>query len=422
MTSILLHQIWHQGKEQDILIQGNRFASIKESEALENYAGYSPLKVLECKGKAILPAFYNGHTHAAMNLLRGYADDMPLSLWLNEHIWPIEAKMTSEDMYHGVKLAILEMIKTGTVFFNDMYFSWDECMSAVEEMGLRAVVADSFIDHGSESYKDKYIAKCKAQQSKNTDMLRFAVAPHAIYTVGEDMLKRCAEVARESDTFLHIHLAETEQEVKDCLSQHGMTPTEYLHSLGLLGPKTILAHSVWLSQHDMDLLKESASVLVHNPCSNMKLASGIFPSKNLIDNELKVILGTDGVSSNNNLDMREEMKFAALLAKVRYGAEALPADKVLQWATVDAARAFGLNAGEIAEGKLADAIIVDLSNDRLIPNHHLVSNWVYAADSSAIESVLCNGCFLMENHVVPHEDEIKENAMRVAHYLVKRVK
>ena len=174
MTSILLHQIWHQGKEQDILIQGNRFASIKESEALENYAGYSPLKVLECKGKAILPAFYNGHTHAAMNLLRGYADDMPLSLWLNEHIWPIEAKMTSEDMYHGVKLAILEMIKTGTVFFNDMYFSWDECMSAVEEMGLRAVVADSFIDHGSESYKDKYIAKCKAQQSKNTDMLRFA--------------------------------------------------------------------------------------------------------------------------------------------------------------------------------------------------------------------------------------------------------
>ncbi len=423
MATILLHQIWHQGKEQDILVEGNRFVRICETKPLSEQCLSADTQVVEAKGKAILPAFYNGHTHVAMSLLRGYADDMPLSVWLGEHIWPAEAKMTKEDMYHGVKLSLLEMIKTGTVFFNDMYFDWEHCASAVEEMGLRAVVADTFIDRGDVAYADKYLLHFKSQQSLNQgDNLRFAIAPHAIYTVGEEMLRRCADAARETNRFLHIHLAETQKEVDDCMASHGVTPTEYLYKLGLLGPKTILAHAVYLTENDMDILKDSGAVLVHNPCSNMKLASGIFPSEVVLEKDLKVVLGTDGASSNNNLDMREEMKFAALLAKVRYGADVLPAARVLQWATRDAAQAFGLEAGEIAEGKLADGIIVDMSNDRLIPNHNLLSNWVYAADSSAIDSVLCDGRFLMENRRVPHEDEIKENALRSAHDLVKRLK
>lgn len=422
MSTILLHEIWHQQALHDILIENGRFVSILPSKPLAEHCLDSETKVIASAGKAILPAFYNGHTHVAMSLLRGYADDMPLSTWLNEHIWPVEAKMTADDMYHGVKLSLLEMIKTGTVFFNDMYFSWERCAEAVEEMGMRAVVADSFIDRGDEAYANAFLARFKQQQTLNTDKIRFAIAPHAIYTVGGDMLRRCAEAAREADQFLHIHLAETQQEMDDCLAAHGKTPTEYLHSLGVLGPKTMVAHAVYLTENDMDILKETQTTLVHNPCSNMKLASGLFPSKEVCDKGLKVVLGTDGSSSNNNLDMREEMKFAALMAKFRYGAEALPAPQVLRWATADAAAAFGINAGEIAEGKCADAIIVRLDNDRMIPRHNLISNWVYAADSSVIDSVLCDGRFLMQNAYVPHEEQIRENAERCAYDLVKRVK
>lgn len=422
MSKILLHNIWHQDGTYDIQIENNRFVAITKTKALSEWNLSDDIQVVDASGKAILPAFYNGHTHAAMSLLRAYADDMPLATWLNEHIWPAEAKMTTEDMYHGVKLSILEMIKSGTVFFNDMYFAWERCAEAVEEMGLRAVVADSFIDRGDEAYANQFLARFKSQQALNTDKIRFAIAPHAMYTVGGDMLRRCAEAAREADQFLHIHLAETQQEMDDSLAKYGMTPTEYLHSLGVLGPKTIVAHAIYLTDNDMDILKETQTVLVHNPCSNMKLASGIFPSKAVSDKALRVILGTDGSSSNNNLDMREEMKFAALMAKLRYGAEALPATQVLQWATADAAAAFGIDAGVIAEGKLADAVIVNLKHERMTPSFNLTSNWVYSADSSVIDSVLCDGRFLMQNGRVPNEDNIRENAERCAFDLLKRVK
>lgn len=422
MSKILLHEIWHQQALHDILIAQGRFVAITPTKALSEHSLDHDTQVVEAAGKAILPAFYNGHTHVAMSLLRGYADDMPLATWLNEHIWPAEAKMTADDMYHGVRLSLLEMIKTGTVFFNDMYFAWERCAEAVEEMGMRAVVADSFIDRGDEAYAQAFLTRFKRQQALNNDKIRFAIAPHAMYTVGGDMLRRCAEAAREADQFLHIHLAETQQEMDDSLAKYGKTPTEYLHSLGVLGPKTIVAHAIYLSENDMDILKETGATLVHNPCSNMKLASGIFPSKALCDKQVKVILGTDGSSSNNNLDMREEMKFAALLAKLRYGAEALPAEQVFRWATADAAAAFGIDAGEIAQGKCADAIIVKLDHDRMIPRHNLISNWVYAADSSLIDSVLCDGRFLMQNGRVPQEEQIRENAERCAYDLVKRVK
>ncbi len=422
MNPVLLHGIQHGNQPCDILIQNKRFHTIVPTRALDQWQLPDGCRVVESDGKAILPAFYNGHTHLAMSLLRGYADDMPLSTWLNDHIWPIEAKMSVEDMRVGVQLSLLEMIKTGAVFCNDMYFAWRHCADLVDEMGLRAVVADSYIDKGDPAQARHYLDNFKAQQQLNSDRLQFAIAPHAIYTVGGDMLRACADAAREAGQFLHIHLAETRQEVDDCLAQHGMTPTEYVHSLGLLGPKTIVAHAVWLSEHDMELLKESGTVLVHNPCSNMKLGSGVFPYKEVIDKGLRVVLGTDGSSSNNNLDMREEMKFAALLAKVKYGAETLPAELVLQWATRNGAEAFGIDAGVIAQGKLADAVIVKLKTDRMTPCHNLVSNWVYAADSSVIDAVLCDGRFLMEDGRVPQEDVIIERAAQCAYRLAKRAK
>lgn len=399
-TSILLREVVHQNRPTHILISGNRFQSL-------NAPADTPADiVLDCKGKAILPPFYNAHTHAAMTLLRGYADDMPLFQWLNEYIWPYEARMTSEDIYNGTRLAILEMIKSGCVFFNDMYWDIEDTMRAVEEMGIRAAVGVTFMDRMSEEQIESNFRFIDRWTDRANERIQITVAPHAVYTVSEGLFRRCAEVARNKGLVLHTHLAETEQEVKDCIAAHGMTPVRWLESIGVLGDHVVAAHVVHVDDEEIEILRKRKVTIVHNPCSNMKLSSGIFRAQAFSASGCHIALGTDGASSNNNLDMREEMKMAALLAKCQHTPETLSAPEVLQWGTQNAANAFGIDGGIIAEGKLADAVLVNLNNERLLPCHNLISNWVYAADSRCIDTVICDGKIVMQNGVVAGEEEI----------------
>ena len=392
MGTLLLKDVLLEGVQTNVLIEGSRFKRI-------GAAGDTPAdEVLDAAGMALLPPFYNTHTHAAMSLLRGYADDMPLQKWLNEYIWPFENKMTAADIREGSRLAVREMIRTGTVFFSDMYFDIEETIRVVQEYGIRAAIGVTFVESHTKSQQAEKLEMLRSWGRPADDLVTLTVAPHAIYTVGPALLVRCAETARELGFKLHIHLSETKTEVDDCIRDHGTTPVRYLDSLGVLGDNVIAAHVVHVDEEEAALLASRGVTVSHCPCSNMKLASGVFPYKLLHDAGCRIALGTDGDSSNNNLDMREEMKFAALLAKVSSGdPEILPADEALAMATRNGAEAFGIDAGVIAEGKLADALLVDLNDERMQPLHSLTSNWVYAAGSSCIDTVICNGKIVMKH-------------------------
>jgi len=406
MASILIKNVLLDGKNTNILIEENRFSSLSApADAVAD-------KVIDATGKAILPPFYNTHTHAAMSLLRGYADDMPLFKWLSEYIWPYEDTLTSEDIYLGSRLAILEMIKSGTVFFNDMYWDLPQTIKAIDEMGVRACLGVTFLNNHPQVMREEKVAYMREFKDPTGGRVSIAAAPHAIYTADEGQLRLASTTARELGLKIHIHLSETAKEVEDCIKEHGTTPVRYLDSIGFLGPDVIAAHVVHVDDEELAILKDRGVTIAHCPCSNMKLGSGIFRYDAVIKSGVKVTLATDGDSSNNNLDMREEMKFAALLAKSSGNPELLPAGDVLGWATVNGAQAFGIDAGRIAEGALADALLVDLNTPKMAPCHNLVSNWVYAADSSAIDTVICDGRVIMEGHHVPGEEEILEAVAR----------
>lgn len=393
MGSLLIRHTRFGDKTTDILVVDGRFASLSAP------TGTEADETIDATGTAILPPFYNTHTHAAMSLLRGYADDMPLQRWLNEYIWPYENKMTAADIREGSRLAIREMIQTGTVFFSDMYFEIGETIAVAKEFGIRAAIGVTFVESHSKSQQEEKLDMLRHWGDPTNGLITLTVAPHAIYTVGSDLLVKCAEVARSLGMKLHIHLSETRKEVEDCLREHGTTPVRYLDSLGFLGPDVIAAHVVHVDEEEAAILASRGVTIAHCPCSNLKLASGIFPYRLLHDAGCRITLGTDGDSSNNNLDMREEMKFAALLAKASSGdPEVMPADEALAMATRNGAAAFGIDAGVIQEGKLADALLVRLNDVRMQPCHNLVSNWVYAAGSSCIDTVICNGKILMRRN------------------------
>jgi len=392
MRTLLLKDVLLDGIRTDVLIEGCRFKKIGAA------AGTAADEVIDADGMALLPPFYNTHTHAAMSLLRGYADDMPLQKWLHDYIWPFENKMTAADIEKGSELAVREMIRTGSVFFSDMYFDIGETIRVVRKYGIRAAIGVTFVESHTKSQQAEKLDMLRHWSDPTGGMITLTVAPHAIYTVGTELLVRCAETARELGLKYHIHLSETRKEVEDCIREHGTTPVRYLDRLGVLGDNVIAAHVVHVDPEEAAILAERGVTVSHCPCSNMKLASGVFPYKLLHDAGCRITLGTDGDSSNNNLDMREEMKFAALLAKVSSGdPETLPACDALAMATRCGAEAFGIDAGLVAEGRLADALLVDLRDERMRPLHNLTSNWVYAAGSSCIDTVICNGKVLMKN-------------------------
>ena len=394
------------GKAVDIAVADGRIASI--APAAETGAATRP----------VVPAFYNCHTHLAMNLLRGFADDLELMPWLQEHIWPAEAHLTDEIVYHGTRLAILEMIHSGTVFANDMYWHAPAVARAAEEMGIRCAVSMQTIETGGPGRNDpKNIAANKALEGLPRDASArvFAtLAPHAIYTVCGDTLKAIADRARAEDTFIHVHVAETLFEVETCRKEHGgLTPVAYLNGLGLLGPKTIMAHCVHLTDDDVKIIADTGAVIVENQQSNMKLVSGLFPYRRT--EGCRVILGTDGASSNNSLSMFAEMKAAALCAKIESGdPTCAPAAEVFRRATRGGAQAFGLEAGEIREGAAADFIVLDPDAVQLVPGFNCASDLVYAAEPACVDTVVCAGRVLMEGGVVPGEKEIVAEARKAA--------
>ncbi|MBR4479868.1 MAG: amidohydrolase [Bacteroidales bacterium] len=385
MDRLLLKGVLHDGRVRNILIEDKRFKD------LDAPAEVAEAQVFDASGSAILPAMYNTHTHAAMTLLRGYADDMPLQKWLQEYIWPFEDKLTPEDIRKGSEIAVREMVQSGTVFFNDMYFDVEETIDIVNRTGTRAAIGITVMENHSKAVTREKREFIRHWQDPTGGRVRLVMAPHAIYTVGERKLRDSAEFAREHGMLLHIHLSETVKEVEDCLTEHGTTPVRYLDSIGFLGPDVIAAHCVHVDDEEAAILAERGVTVSHCPCSNMKLGSGVFPYSRLMQAGCRITLGTDGASSGNNLDLREAMKFAALLAKSGGDPELLPAEEIFRWATRSGAEAFGIDAGVIAEGKLADCLLIDLTDIRMQPCHHLVSNFVYSADSRCIKHVLCDG-------------------------------
>lgn len=382
-------------------------------------------RVINGRGKIALPAFINGHTHAAMTLFRGYADDMPLQQWLEEKIWVLEAKLTEEDVYWGTKLACLEMIKNGITVFNDMYWHFEGTARAAQEMGLRAVVSAVLID--------MFDLKRSAQQiQRNIELFQiakkykphvtFALGPHAIYTVSRESLQWVRDFSEENGVFIHMHLCETENELGFAREKYGMKPVEFLDSLGVLSSRFIGCHGCWLDEDDCKTLAETKTQFVHNPVSNLKMSVGrIFPYRLMRDYHIPYCFGTDGCSSNNHLDLIETMKFASLLAKFSTNDPTfLSAEETFNCATTTAAQVFSLGTWEIAEGRNTDIILIDPARPEFVPNFDTYSDLVYASNGYAVDTVIAMGRVLMESRHVPGEELIIREVRKRARDLVKR--
>ena len=397
MPSLLIKNATLDGVAIDALILDGVFAEIAK-----DIKPPTDMAVLDAEGKILAPAFYNAHTHSAMSIMRGLADDLRLEVWLNEHIWPFEAKLTEEDVRRGVRLAAEEMIRSGTVFFNDMYWMPDIALQVADEMGLRAVIGPCLISNPLAAFTRADELEEAYRHVRHKDLLSIAHAPHAVYSTDERLLRETAEKARTDGRFIHVHASETRAEVDGCLKAHGKTPVAWLDQCGLVTERTILAHCVHLTDDDIRIIRERRAVVVHNPCSNYKLCSGQFDFRRVYEQgECRVALGTDGCASNNNLSFFDEMKLAALNAKIQSGdPECGRATDILRIATRGGAEAFGLDAGEIAVGKLGDAILLDPAVPALNPLRNLASSLVYAADTSCVDSVICNGRILMRNKVL----------------------
>ncbi len=387
-----------------------------------------PDRVIDAAGLHAFPSLRNGHTHAGMTLFRGWGDDLPLMEWLRGHVWPAEERMTADDVYHGTRLAALEMIRSGTTYFNDMYWYADAIARAVNELGIRAHLGSVFIDHGSSDVARRWredVLRNVERRDALGPRLQLALAPHAIYTVSVENLEWLGGLARDHDLLLHTHLSETRGEVDDCVAAHGVRPTHLLERAGLLGPNLIAAHGVFLDSEELAMLGEAGATIVHNSAANMKLATGgIFDYDAAKRAGVRVVLGTDGPGSNNNLDLVEEMKLAALVQKHRSGAAtSLPAAEALALVTTSAARAFRLGSGRIEPGEPADLILVDFSAPSTQPLHDPVSTLVYAAHGAAVHTTICDGRVLMHDRVieVADEAEILREAGRAARELVDRV-
>ena len=377
----ILKSVFFDGAKRDILIVDNRFEKVRTP--LEP-ADYENAEIVDCSNFAIMPAFYNGHTHAAMSLLRGFADDMELGKWLSEYIWPTEAKLTADDIRIGSRLAVLEMIKSGTVFFTDMYWHREETMRVVEEMGIRAAIGVTFAEPLMSQEAWNGNVEFLKNHTGESERVQLVVMPHAIYTVGEEKTAELIELAHSENYKIHTHLSETLMELKNCQERFNCTPVEFWKRLGGLNSNFSAAHCTHFSASDRKIFAESGATAILNPCSNLKLNSGMPQIAEMLKDGLKLGLGTDGDSSNNNLDMQEEMKAIALLAKYLGSAETLPAEEALKLATCNVANFFGIHAGRIEEGYLADCLLIDLDNERMVPCYNVYSNWVYSANSSEI--------------------------------------
>ena len=416
MGRILLKNIEHDGAASDILIQDNRIAKVVSAEA--GVPVEADMEVVDCTGMAAVPGFVNMHTHAGMSMMRGIGEDVAFHEWL-ARVWETEEKLTEEFVYHSTKVACLEMIKTGTTTFNDHYWYMPMAYKAATEMGLRSVLAYVICDRNEPEESARQKIQCQEMYDVSRtwgETAGFCIAIHAIYSVSEEMIVWATRFARERGLKVHIHVSETRKEIQDCMAQHGgMSPVEYLDSLGVLGPDVIAAHTLWLSEKDIEILGKRGVNCVHNVNSNLKLASGYrFLYNELRDAGANICLGTDGCGSSNNLDMLETMKTSAMIQKAwRDDPTAMPLREIMDMATVNAGKALGLDIGRIEEGALADILIVDTRGYSFLSKCPFEANLIYSAHSDCVDSVICDGKFVMRGRVVPNEAEIMSEARKV---------
>lgn len=424
-NSILLKNIQLDGEKSDILIKGDRIHEICTA-GQSSVVADADVEIVECEGKAAFPGLINMHTHAGMSMMRGIGEDITFHEWI-DRIWEIEKDIDEDYVYHATKVACLEMIKTGTTTFNDQYWHVEAACRAALEMGIRPAVSYVILDRNDPEESERQKIQCRKVYEASqawSDIALFMISIHAIYSVREEMILWAAAFAREHGLKIHIHVSETKKEVEDCMAAHdGMSPVEYLDSLGVLGPDVIAAHTLWLSDNDVRILAERGVTCVHNVNSNLKLSSGYrFLYNELRDAGANLCLGTDGCASSNNLDMLEAMKTSAMVQKAWRGdPSAMPLNELANMVTVNAANALGLDLGRIVPGALADILIVDVQGYQFLSPGSFEANLVYSAHSDVIDSVICNGRFVMRGRIVPGEKEILDAARGVMKRLSSRV-
>lgn len=391
--------------------------------ATENFAEkYQPRQKINASGKIVMPGLINTHTHIPMSYFKGIADDLPLHTWLSKHIWPRESKMINDEfIYHSSLHGMAELIKNGTVMFNDSYFRGKQIAKAAIEAGVKGIIGEGILDfpvagyEGSNMIIDYFLSL--VDQFTGNDLIDIALAPHSIYTCEKNTLRRVVELASQKDVLLHIHLAETKKEYEDCKSQHNKTPVAYLNDLNFLSEKCLAAHCVWLDDKDIDILAAKNVNISVNTNSNLKLASGFLPLKKCVAKKINTTLGTDGVASNNNLSLLEEMSITAKVHKaLNNDPTFLPAFDAVKMPTVNAAKALGKaqQMGSLEIGKSADVIIVETESIESLPIYDPYSHLVYNLNSSHINDVIINGKPVMFNRQLLTLDE--EEIISRAHY------
>ena len=385
-------------------------------------------EVLDATDSLVMPGLVNAHTHAAMTLLRGYADDKPLDRWLREDIWPTEAALEPADVRAGTDLAMAEMIRSGTTAFGDMYFFMDEVAEAVEAAGLKARIAHGIVTVGKDASAaqddlEEGLAIAKTYDGTADGRVRTAFAPHSLTTVSEEQLAAFVPKARAADVPLHFHANETRDEVDPIVDERDEPPLVYADSLDMLSESDFLAHGVHLDETEIGLLADRGTSVVHCPASNMKLASGMAPVQWLLDSGVGVALGTDGAASNNDLDVFDEMRDAAMIGKLAAGdPAAVAAETVVRMATEGGNRALGFDGGRIEEGAAADVVVVDFDAPRMTPVHDYVSHLAYAATGSDVRHTVVDGRILLRNRKLTtlDLDAVRERAASRAADLVDR--
>ena len=393
----------------------------------QEWATDTEAEVLEARSKLVMPGLVNTHTHAAMVLFRSLGDDYPLYTWLKEKIWPREAKLTAEDVYIGARLAISEMLRSGTTTFADQYFFMDEVAQAVEEGGIRAALSRGLLgtDEEVEAKLEEAVEQGKKWKGKADGRISPMLGPHAPYTLSPSALRQIVTAARHYQLPLHIHVAETRDELEEIEKNYGKRPIAYLVDQGVFSRPVLLAHGVWLDEGEISFLAKQKVAVAHNPSSNLKLASGIAPVAQLQKAGVLVSLGTDGAASNNRLDMFTELRTASLIHKVtNQDPTVLSAETALRMATINGARALGLGdqIGSLEPGKKADLIMVDLEQSHLTPCFNPVSLMVYAARGSDVADVMVNGEWLVREREMVKWDEaqIRSAAAQTAWDLYQR--
>jgi len=384
---------------------------------------------IDAKGKVALPGLINCHTHVPMTVFRGIADDKPLNVWLEKTIWPLEARLKPEDIYNGALLGCLEMIKGGTTCFADMYFHEDEVAKAVEKSGLRGVLGEGVIEAGSSVQGEKMLARSVSFAERFRDYadgrVSAMLAPHAVYSCSPELLLKVGEEASRLGVGLHLHLGESETMLREFEKRNRLSEVEFLNKMGLLNERVLAAHCIDLSEKDMRTLSNRKVNAAYVPVANMKLGLSAAKVKDLTSLGVNVSLGTDGPASNNSLDLFETMKTGALLQKHEYlDPTVLPAYEVLKMATLNGARAVGLekDVGSLEVGKKADIILVDLAKPHLTPLHDIYSTIVYSARAADVETVIVDGKILMQNQQARSLDEqaVMEKARKTAYDLLSR--